>query len=107
MEPIVVLPASQLKELIERYEKATQRLIEAERELAALKEDKYVTWEWICDYFGVTRPTAMLMLAEEKLFVHGQQIKRFKKSQIIRFAERNSIKVKNIPTPAHMLRIAN
>ena len=69
---------------------------ELRRELAALKDDQYVTWDWICQYFDVTRPTAMAMLANEKLFVYGRQVKRFKKSAILKFAERNSIKVKDL-----------
>ncbi|WP_420151805.1 hypothetical protein [Spirosoma sp.] len=105
MEPIVVLPAKQLKELIDRYEEAVSRLIEADKELAALKEDKYVTWDWICEYFGITKATAVDMLVEEKLFVYGQQIKRFKKSAVINFAERNSIKVQNIPSLPHQDRL--
>ncbi|UFH55502.1 hypothetical protein [Spirosoma sp. KNUC1025] len=102
MEPIIVLPAEKVKEMIDRYEKATQRLIDAERELAALKDDKYVTWEWVCEYFGISRSTAALMLAEEKAFVYGRQIKRFKKSVIIRFAEKNSIQVKEIQPLPHL-----
>jgi len=38
----------------------------------------------------------MAMLADEKVFVYGRQIKRFKKSAILRFAERNSIKVSQV-----------
>lgn len=39
-------------------------LITAERELAAIKEDRYVIWEWVCEYLGVTKPTAYAMLQD-------------------------------------------
>lgn len=94
MEPIVVLPAKQLQNIIDKYVAATNRLIEAEKELAVLKDDQYVNWNWIYQYFDVTRPTAML--AEEEIFVYGRQVKRFRKSVILKFAERNSIKAKNV-----------
>ncbi|UFH54692.1 hypothetical protein [Spirosoma sp. KNUC1025] len=104
MESIVVLPAQQLKEIIDRYETAAVQLIEAQKELAALKDDKYVTWEWICDYFGVTKPTAVAMLSHEKVFVFGQKVKRLKRSAVLRFAERNSIRVKDIEPLPHQKR---
>lgn len=91
MEPIIVLAAQQVEELIRRYEDVTNRLIEAEKELASLKDDRYVTWEWVCEFFSVTKPTAEAMLANEKLFVYGRKVKRLKKSAILKFAERNSI----------------
>lgn len=80
-----------------KYEEVTAELIAVKRELAAREDDQYVTWEWVTEYFGIDRKTARLMLAEEKLFVYGRQIKRFKKSEILRFAQRNSVKLKDIP----------
>lgn len=96
MDPFQAL--TKLPEIVANYERIAAELAETRRELAALKDDQYVTWDWICAYFDVTRPTAMAMLAEEKLFVYGRQVKRFKKSVILRFAERNSIKAKDVPS---------
>ncbi|WP_338876938.1 hypothetical protein WBJ53_14880 [Spirosoma sp. SC4-14] len=87
---------AELPQLIADYKRVAAELQECQKELAALKDDQYVTWEWICQYFDISKSTAMLMLADEKLFVHGRQIKRFKKSTILRFAERHSIKVKQL-----------
>ncbi|GAB3780644.1 hypothetical protein GCM10028818_33200 [Spirosoma horti] len=89
---------TELPNLVADYKKVAAELAATQRELAALKEDKYVNWEWICEYFGVTKKTGYMMLANEKVFVHGRKIKRFKKSDILRFAERNSIKLKEIAT---------
>lgn len=98
MDPFQAL--SELPNFIEEYKRVATKLAEVEKELAALKEDQYVTWDWICTYFDVTKATAMQMLADEKLFVYGQQIKRFKRSAILKFAERNSIKLKEVgPLP--------
>ncbi|UHG93209.1 helix-turn-helix domain-containing protein [Spirosoma oryzicola] len=87
---------AELPKLVEDYKRVATELKECQQELATLKDDQYVTWEWICQYFDISKSTAMLMLADEKLFVHGRQIKRFKKSAIIKFAERNSIKVNQL-----------
>ncbi|GAB3780647.1 hypothetical protein GCM10028818_33210 [Spirosoma horti] len=87
---------NELPNLVADYKKVAAQLAEAQKELAALKEDRYVSWDWIAQYFDISKTTAHLMLAEEKMFVHGRQIKRFRKSAIIRFAERNSIKVKDV-----------
>lgn len=88
---------SELPNLVADYKKVAAQLAQTQKELAALKDDQYVGWDWICQYFGVSKSTAMLMLSEEKLFVHGRQIKRFRKAAILKFAERNSIKLKDIP----------
>ena len=101
MDPIIVLPAKQVEELISRYELATARLIEAEKELEALKQDQYVNYDWVCAFFGISKATAMVMLENEKHFVYGQQIKRFKRSALIKFAEKNSIKVCEVKPIAH------
>lgn len=95
MDPFQAL--AKLPQLIADYERVAHQLAETQKQLAAQQDDEFVTWDWICDHFKVTRPTAMAMLAEEKLFVYGRQIKRFKKSAILRFAERNSIKLKDLP----------
>ena len=97
MDPFQAL--CELPRLIEEYKKTAAELAEVKRELEALKEDRYVTWEWVCDYFDITKRTAFLMLSEEKAFVHGNQIKRLKKSVVTRFAERNSIKIKELSLP--------
>lgn len=95
MDPFQVL--AQLPAFFAKYEEVTAELIAVKRELAAREEEQYVTWEWVCEFFGIDRKTARLMLQNEKLFVYGRQIKRFKKSEILRFAERNSVKLKDIP----------
>lgn len=94
MDPFQAL--CELPNLIDEYKKTAAELAEVKRELELLKSDKFVTWEWVCDYFGITKRTAFLMLSEEKIFVHGHQLKRVKKSTVLRFAEKNSIKVKEI-----------
>ncbi|UFH55503.1 hypothetical protein [Spirosoma sp. KNUC1025] len=94
MDPFQAL--CELPKLVEEYKRVAAELIEVKRELEALKNDKYVTWEWICEYFGVTKPTAVAMLADEKVFVFNQKVKRLKKSAVIKFAERNSLKVKEV-----------
>lgn len=94
MDPFQAL--CEIPKLVEEYKRIATQLEATERELEALKNDQYVTWEWVCQFFDVTKPTAMAMLADEKVFVYGRQIKRFKKSAILRFAERNSIKVNQL-----------
>ena len=94
MDPFQAL--CELPKLIDDYKRVAAELAEAQRELATLKDDQYVTWEWVCQFFSVTKPTAVAMLAEEKLFVYGQKVKRLKKSAVLKFAERNSIKVKQM-----------
>jgi hypothetical protein len=96
MDPFQAL--AEMPKLVADYQKTAQQLIETQRELAALKDDKLVGWDWVCEYFGVTKPTAMLMLENEKIFCYGRQVKRFKKSDIVRFAERHTIKVKDLPS---------
>jgi hypothetical protein len=58
MEPIVVLLAKELAAMIGRYNEVVSRLIEADRELAALKSDKYVPIAWVADLWEVDRHTA-------------------------------------------------
>ncbi len=96
MEPVIVLAAKEVETLISRYEQATSRLIAAERELALFKEDQYVSWDWVCWYLDVERKAARMMLQEEKLLVYGRKIKKFRRSDVVRFAERHRIKVKDI-----------
>ena len=85
-----------IPKLIEDYKVVMNRLIQADKELAALKEDRYVGWDWICQYLGVTKPTAMQMLADEKMLVHGRQVKRILRSKVIRFAEKHSVRVRDV-----------
>ena len=85
-----------IPKLIEDYKLVMNRLIQADKELAALKEDRYVGWDWICQYLGVTKPTAMQMLADEKMLVHGRQVKRILRSKVIRFAEKHSVRVRDV-----------
>jgi hypothetical protein len=92
---IAVIPSEAVEQWLQDFKATAQRLIESERELIALKEDKLVTWEWVCWYFDIDKKTARLMLMEENIVAYGRKVKRFKKSDIIRFAERHSLKVKN------------
>jgi len=85
-----------LPNLIADYHKAMAELAEARKDLEAQKDDKYVSLDWVCRYFNVSKKTALIMLADEKMFVHGRHIKRFKRSDILRFAERHKINVKDI-----------
>ncbi|GAB4052479.1 hypothetical protein [Spirosoma litoris] len=94
MDPFQAL--TELPKLIEDYKRVSAELAQAQRELAALKDNQYVTWDWVCNFFGIDLKTAKLMLADEKLFVHNRQIKRFPKAAILSFAERNSVKVKDV-----------
>ncbi|MBC3785748.1 helix-turn-helix domain-containing protein [Spirosoma utsteinense] len=96
MDPFQAL--AELPKMVADHQKTTAQLIEAQRELSALKEDKLVTWDWVCAYFGVTKNTAVAMLENEKVFCYGRQVKRFRKADIIRFAERHTIKVKDLPS---------
>lgn len=95
MDPFQAL--CELPKLIEDYKRVTAELIEAKRELASLKDDGYVSWKWVCTYFNMDEKTARSMLAEEKILVHNSKIKKFKKSDLMRFAERHSVKVKDLP----------
>ena len=87
---------AQLPGLIERYEQATAKLAAAQKELEALKDDKYVTYEWVCEYFSLSKTTVAEMLQDEKVFTYGRKVKRFRKSAILAFAERHSLKVKDL-----------
>lgn len=86
----------QLEKLIRRLEAATARLIEADKELASLKDDQYVTWEWVCWYLNVDQPKAIRMLAEEAMYVFDGTLMRFMKADIIRFAKRHKTQVKEL-----------
>jgi hypothetical protein len=96
MDPFQALTL--LPSLVDRLEKMTAELIEAKRELAALREDGYVGWDWVCQYLNVTYKTARQMLADEKILVHGKYVKKFRRSDIVRFAERHSVKLKSLDT---------
>ena len=93
---IAVVPAKQVEAWINRFEKAAKELADCQRQLHELKEDKLVTWEWVCWYFDINVKTARLMLQDENIVAYGRRVKRFKRSDMIRFAERHSLKVKNL-----------
>jgi hypothetical protein len=95
MDPLLKA-LSELPQLVADYKRVAADLAEAQKQLAALKDDQYVSWEWVCAYFGITKPTAVAMLQDEKIFAYGQKVKRLKKSMVLAFAERNSIKVKEV-----------
>lgn len=83
-----------LPQLVADYQKTAADLMAAQRELQAIKEDRYVTYEWVCAFFGLDKKTVRQMLANERVFVHGKKVKRFLRSDIIRFAQAHSIEVK-------------
>ena len=87
---------AEIPNLIERYQQATAKLEAAQKELERQKNDKYVTYEWVCDFFGLDRKTVNRMLQDEQVFAYGRQIKRFRRSAILAFAERHSLKVKDL-----------
>lgn len=80
--------------LILDYARITADHAEAQARLADRADDVLVDMVWVCDYFGVDRKTARLMLADANVFCHGPKIKRFWKSEIIAFARRNAVKLK-------------
>lgn len=94
MEPINGLPIRQLEKMLKRFEKVTRHLIEAERELERQRNDQYVTWAWACWYLNVDEAKAVRMLADEPLYILDHSIERFLKSDIINFAKRHKIQVK-------------
>lgn len=106
METIAVLAAKDLQELIERYEKVTERLIEAERKLAEANSDSYVPIEWICSYWNVTIDTAKDMLrllgqgsknrTEIRVLSYGLKLVRYRRSDIIRLTEENLVPLKDM-----------
>ncbi|GAB3026465.1 hypothetical protein [Spirosoma pulveris] len=53
MDPFQAL--LKLPQLIEDYERVSQELAQTKKELADMEDDRYVTWEWICEYFQITR----------------------------------------------------
>ena len=56
-----------LAQLISRYEAATTRLIEADRELASFRDDQYVTWELVSWYISIDDKS---IAAKTLLFTH-------------------------------------
>lgn len=86
----------QLEKFIRRYEAATKRLIEADRELVRLQDDQCVTWEWVCWYLNVDQAKAVRMLTKEAIYVFDGALMRFMKADIIRFAERHKTKVNEL-----------
>ena len=90
---------SQIPALVEEFQRVASELIEAKRELETLKNDGYVSWKWACDYFDMDEKTARKMLADEKMLVHNSKIKKFRKSDLIRFAERHSVRVRDLSKP--------
>lgn len=85
-----------LEKFIRRYEAATKQLIAAERELARLRDDQHVTLEWVCWYLNVDQPRAVRMLAEEAVYVFDETLIRFLKADIIQFAKRHRMQVKEL-----------
>lgn len=82
-----------LEKLLRRYEAATKRLVEADRELVRERNDQYVTWEWVCWYLNVSRETAEKLLADQPISVFTKGVERFLRSTIVGFAEHNTVKV--------------
>lgn len=87
---------AKLPELVAQHEAATQRIIELEKEKAAQMQDGLVGWKWICTFLDVDVQTARMMLAEEKIFAYGRKIKKFRRTDILRFVERHQVKVKEL-----------
>jgi len=106
MEPIVVLPAQQVKELIDRYELVTARLVEADRELEALRSDKLVTIQWVAYFWSVDVNTARQMILTlatgrkgketVRVLSYGAKIVRYRKSDIMQITESNMIAVRDM-----------
>ncbi|UFH52519.1 hypothetical protein [Spirosoma sp. KNUC1025] len=94
---IITLPADEVRALLSEFKNTVAELIAAKRELETYKNDKYVGWDWVCQYLDVERKAARMMLQNEKILVYGRKIKKFRRSDIIRFAERHQVKVKDIP----------
>lgn len=88
----------ELPKIVDDYKRVSAQLIQAQQELQSLKDDCYVSWKWACAYFNMDEKTARLMLADVPMLVHNKRVKKFKKSDLIRFAERHSVKVKDLST---------
>ncbi|GAB3780641.1 hypothetical protein GCM10028818_33190 [Spirosoma horti] len=105
MEPIVVLTGQQVKELIDRYELVTARLVEADRELQALRSEKFVGIDWIASLWSVDPDTARKMIQvlatgpnrmNIKVLSFGPKIVRYRKSDIQRLTDSNLVQLKDM-----------
>lgn len=94
MDPFQAL--CEIPELVEEHRKVTAELIETKRELEALESNGYVDWDWVCQYLDVERKAARIMLQDEKILVYGRKIKKFRRSDIVRFAKKHRVKVKDL-----------
>ena len=82
--------------IVEDYKDAATKLAEANARLADRDDDRLVGFDWVCEFFDIDRKTARLMLADSGVFCHGQKIKRFWKSEILAFARKNTVKLKQV-----------
>ena len=115
MEPIVVLPAQQLKEIIERYENAIKQLIDTQKELHALKSDCFVPLEWVADHWSVDIDTARKMVqvlssgrpfkSDIKVLSYGRKIVRYRRSDIERFTNENLVPLKDMLARKQAIRV--
>ncbi len=93
---------SHMPELVADYKATAQRLIEAEREITALKTDKYVSLEWVAEYWSVETKTARQMLqhltagragktSSIKTLSYGPKIVRYRRRDIEAITEANLV----------------
>lgn len=95
-----------LPQLIEDYKAVASQLADTQRELEALKTDKYVSIDWVAGYWDVNSSTARDMIqslssgrknvAAIKALTYGNRIVRYKRSDIERISEANLVLVKDM-----------
>lgn len=104
MDPFNAL--TELPNLVADYKATAARLIEAEKELAFLKTEKFVGIEWVAELWSVTTDTARDMLKvmssgrrhqpDIKVLSYGSKVVRYRKSDIERITTDNLVALKDL-----------
>lgn len=97
---------SELPKLVEDYKRVSAELADAQRELAAVHSDKYVSIKWIAQHWDVSDDTAHDMLkalstgrkgqTEIKVLTYGSKVVRYRKSDIEKITEANLLPLKDM-----------
>lgn len=103
---IITLPADQVRAILSDFKNISERNRETERELAALKADKYVSIEWVAELWSVTTDTARDMIQvlakgrknqpDIKVLSYGPKVVRYRRSDIERITSENLVALKDM-----------
>lgn len=106
MDPFQAL--SEIPNLVADYKATVNRLIEVEKELSALKADKFVPLQWVADLWSVEPKTARQMIQvlagspkskeQVKVLSYGAGVVRYRRADIERITESSLVSLRDMLT---------